>query len=131
MCIVYCDVDAVPEVARVIENLAAWTAPTGAVFLPICDAEGIGLSPSGYRKPPGEFSAEMRVTSFTWSWDDPVAGKWHQHLVAPHTEYLVEMFSRQFREIRIVEYPVVDIEGYPYRRKALLALRKRQLGDEG
>ena len=125
----YCYVDTVPEVGQLITNLASWTAPSGSVFLPICDPEGIGLAPIQYRKPAGEFSSEMRVTSFTWSWDDPVNHKWHEHLVAPHEEYLIELFARHFQHIRIAHYPPLDFDGYIYRRRALLASDKRRSGD--
>ena len=126
----YCYVDTVTQVDTVIDNLARWAKPSGAVFLPVCDPEGIGLDPIRYRKPPGEFSSEMRVTSFTWSWDDSVTHKWHHHLVAPHLEYLIELFSRHFLNIRILEYPVLDFGPYIYRRRAVLASGKRQLGDQ-
>ena len=61
---------------------AAWTRDDGLVFLPVCDPEGIGLDPIRYRKPEGKFSSEMRLTSSTWSWADPVTlpegdeGRW-------------------------------------------------------
>jgi hypothetical protein len=130
----YCYAESVEEVELLITNMARWTSPSGASFLPVCDTAALGLDAIPFKSRVGEFGGEMRITSLAWTWIDPASGKTHRNLIAPHEEHLVEAFSRHFRRVAIVRYPSVVLEPdselpWIWQRKAILATEKRKSGD--
>lgn len=135
----YCYVETVDDVGRLIANTARWATPTGGVLLPVCDTKALGLDPHHltnfpYKSVVGHFGGLMKFTSITWTWDEPGSGKFHGHLVSPHIEHLIELFSEHFNEVQIRHYPRVylDIgeqEPWVWDRSAILAKHKRAEGD--
>lgn len=115
-------VDAVRDILRLIENMAAWTAPDGICFMPLCDPRmmtGVNL--------PCEVSAPVAgrvlITGIVWSYIEEDKGKVHSHMIAPNVEFMVEQFERYFEDVTIHRYPATSAEvpGRP----ALVARRKR------
>ena len=136
----YCYAETVADVERLIANMARWTTPTGAVLLPVCDYKALGLDPYHftdfpYKSAASEFGGFMYFTSITWTWEEPGSENFHTHLVAPHEEHLIEVFSRHFKHVEIHHYPTVllDVEApepWVWNRKAILARHKRGAGDD-
>ncbi len=135
----YCYAETVDDIERLIANMARWTSPTGAVFLPVCDTKALGLDPYHltnfpYKSVVGHFGGLMNFTSITWTWEEPGSGRYHRNLVSPHEEHLIAVFSRHFREVGIQHYPEVlldigDEKPWVWNRKAILAKHKRVNGD--
>lgn len=101
-------VESVAAVEHVIANLAAWTSPRGACFVPLCDPEQLGSGirvpylHRGIAFPPGE----MRITGVTWTWDEPT-GERHVDVVAPPVDHMMSLFRRHFDSVDVVDYPPV------------------------
>jgi hypothetical protein len=99
----YTYVDTIAEVDTVIRNLASWTSPEGACFLPVCDPVLVTGFPLSYQTVHPLWSGDVFITGITWSYVEP-DGR-HEHLVTPHLEYLLEQFRRHFESIEVVTYP--------------------------
>ena len=116
-------VDSPASVARVIENLAAWTSPRGTCFVPVFDPHkltGVRL-PYLHRRvafPPGT----VKLTGVTWTWIEE-SGKEHRDMVAPATPEMVAMFHRHFE---LVPYPPFRRWGRQRHVRAIVARRKRE-----
>ena len=115
-------VDTVADILRLIENMAAWTAPTGTCFMPLADptlVTGVNL--------PGEVGApvpgRITITGILWSYIEEGGRKVHSHMIAPKLEFMIEQFDRYFEEVSIVRYPRPSPDVLP--RPALVATRKR------
>jgi SAM-dependent methyltransferase len=99
----YTYVDTIAEVDTVIRNLASWTSPEGACFLPVCDPVLLTGVPLSYQAVDPTGNGDIFITGITWSYVEPDAR--HEHLVTPHLEYLLEQFRRHFESIEVVTYP--------------------------
>lgn len=121
-------VQSIREVEQLVENMARWTAPGGACFIPILDLEDIWpFTVVPYRWEPGIWSGTIAITGITWTWYQG-GGKVHEHSVAPHVEHFVEQLAPHFARVEILRYP-------PFRpgwvsRKAVLATARRANGDD-
>jgi SAM-dependent methyltransferase len=122
----YCYVDTVAEVEQVIGNLAAWTAPTGVCFVPVCDLPDLARGADiPYLDPDvGEFGGSLWITGFVWTWEDALSGRIHKDLVSPHLDHMVTMFSRHFEDVEVVRYPPRE-RGRPSWQKAIVARGKK------
>jgi SAM-dependent methyltransferase len=115
-------VDTVPDILRLIENMAAWTAPDGACFMPLCDPRmmtGVNLPCEVSAPVPGR----VMITGIVWSYIEDDGRKVHSHMIAPNVEFMVEQFERYFEDVSIHRYPTSspELPGRP----ALVARRKR------
>lgn len=99
----YCLVESMSDLDRLIANLAAWTARDGGrCFLPLFHPEKACKIDLPYRQP-DIFGGRFFITGVTWTWDLG-DGKVHRNLVAPHVEYMVELFQRHFASVEVVTY---------------------------
>ena len=118
----YAYVDTIAEVERVVANMVAWTAPDGAVLIPIIDLPDLRNFDVTYREST-YFSGEVWVNGVIWSWTDEISGKLHQNLLAPHTEQFIDWLAPHFEEIRVVAYPQI-LDGVVSRKAVLATDRK-------
>ena len=122
-------VDSVWQVEQLLDNLAAWTRPGGALFLPVLDLEDIRphvVVP--YEIEPDVWGGTISLTSITWTWREAGTGKVHAHLVAPQAEHFVRYLSSSFRKIEVIRYPPFEKGGVA--RKAVLATERRGVDDD-
>jgi SAM-dependent methyltransferase len=113
----YTYVDTLDEVCRVIDNLTAWTSPSGRCFVPLADPEGIARTKLPYRVD-NVHPGQVTVTGILWSYAEE-GSKVHRNLVTPHIDFMVGEFSRRFRKVRVIRYHGGDS------RPALVAHGKR------
>lgn len=118
----YCYVDTMSELDALIDNLAAWTAPTGRCFVPLADPDLLTRRDIDYHPAMGQ-PGELTITAILWSFTEENGAKDHRHLLAPKIEYMVERFERHFDRVEVVRYPLVT-PGVG-RRPALIASGKR------
>ena len=115
------------EVEQLVENMARWTAPGGACFIPIVDLADIRHQDLPYEGSPGVWGGVIALTGVTWTWEDAQGNRRHEHLVAPQVEHFVRRLEPHFRAIEVLRYP-------PFRpgwvqRKAVVASLRRIPGD--
>ena len=115
-------VDTVRDVVQLIDNLAAWTAPTGTCFMPLLDPAlitGVNIPYEVGSPVPGR----VIITGIVWSYIEDDRGKVHSQMIAPNLEFMFEQFNRHFEDVSFVRYPPPkpDVLGRP----ALIARRKR------
>lgn len=115
----YCLVSSVKEVERFVANLASWTSPQGRCFVPLFHPEKACKIDIPYQQP-DIFGGRFYITGITWSWIED--GKAHLNLVAPQTDYMVELFERHFDKVDLLTYSKKEIFT-PF--KAVLASGKR------
>src|SRR5262249_8611004 len=118
----YSLVDTVPDMLRLIENLASWTAPAGTCFVPLADPRlitGVQLPYQAYSPNAGK----GMITGIQWSYVEDGGRKVHSHLIAPNPEFMVDQFDIYFESVSTVRYPPAfpGWEGRP----ALVATWKR------
>jgi SAM-dependent methyltransferase len=101
----YCYADSVADVRRVIRNLACWTSPGGALFLPVCDPDVLCKTRIPYEPPPDSDDGRLFITGVTWTWIDEPSGRRHNNLIAPTLEYLGGILRDHYEDVRLVEYP--------------------------
>jgi SAM-dependent methyltransferase len=115
-------VSTVRDIERLVANLALWTSPTGRCFVPLADPRlisGVEL-PYRLRSPwPGQAS----ITGILWSYSEDGGTKVHAHQVAPHVEYMEELFGRYFSTVELEVYPPAA-PNWEGRRRALVASQK-------
>jgi SAM-dependent methyltransferase len=116
----YCYAESMDEIHRVIRNLASWTSPCGACFLPVCDPEAVCKIDILY---PRAAHGDLRISGVIWTWTDMPSGKYHRDLLAPRTEYLLEMFREFFNDVAVVTYPAFAAD-HRAARKAIIARGK-------
>jgi hypothetical protein len=116
----YSYVDTTDEVAQVIANLAAWTAPGGHCFVPLADPRRIARCDLPDRIETG-WGGPVEITGILWTWLDEGGSKLHRDLVCPHMSWMRAEFARWFEKVEIFEYPS---EAYG-RRPGLIATAKR------
>lgn len=123
-------VDSVAQVETLLENMASWTKPGGAVLIPVVDLEDIRPHVDvPYEVEPDVWGGTIALTSITWTWHEPLTGKVHTHLVAPQAGHFVRVLSPSFRKVEVVRYPPFEPGGVP--RKAILATQRRGSDDDG
>jgi SAM-dependent methyltransferase len=123
-------VDDVTQVELLLKNMAGWTKPGGAVFIPVVDLEDIRPHVDvPYEVEPDVWGGTIALTSITWTWHEPGTGKVHQHLVAPQAGHFVRVLSTWFRKVEVLRYPPTEPGGVP--RKAILATERRGSDDDG
>ncbi len=123
-------VDDVAQVEQLVHNMAAWTRPGGAMFIPVVDLEDIRPHVDlPYREEPDVWGGSIALTSITWTWNEPVTGKVHTHLVAPQAGHFVELFTPAFRKVEVLRYPPFERGGVA--RKAILGTDRRGPDDDG
>lgn len=119
----YSYVDTIGDVSRVLSNMIDWTAPGGAILLPIIDLPDfrnidVTFKESTY------FSGEVVINGVIWSWVDVDGETLHRNLIAPHVEQFVEWLRPHFEQVEVVRYPEI-LEGV-VPRKAVIARGRRQ-----
>ena len=123
-------VDSVADGERLLDNMATWTRPGGAVFIPVVDLEDIRPHVDvPYVVEPDVWGGSIALTSITWTWVEPVTGKTHRHLVAPQAGHFVQHLSRTFAKVEVLRYPTTEPGGVS--RKAVLATARRSPDDAG
>jgi SAM-dependent methyltransferase len=125
----YSLVDTVAALSLVIDNLATWTAPGGTCFVPLADPvliTGVNLP---YHRPDPNNEGEVTVTGILWSYSEEGGRKRHAHLVAPHVDFMVEMFQSRFEKVDLVRYPPT-FPGWTG-RPAIVATQKKALHTSG
>ncbi len=120
----YCYAGSVSEIETVVRNLAAWTAPDGVCFLPVCDPDVLCKTRIPYRPAADSSDGRLEVTAVVWNWIDEPSGKRHAGLVAPHVDCLVALFELLFRDVHLHTYPAFRSDCLES-RKAIIARRKR------
>jgi SAM-dependent methyltransferase len=115
-------IDTVPDILRLIGNLAAWTKPEGTCFVPLADPRMI----TGVNLPyqvPSPFPGKVMITGILWSYIEDDGHKVHAYQIAPNLEFMVEQFGRFFENVTVERYP----PAFPGEqgRPALIARRKR------
>ena len=114
------------EVEQVVANLAGWTAPGGACFLPVHDlTDFVGLRlpypPLGSVPEP---ETTPIITGVFW-WHVDVAGQ-HRHILAPMMGFWLECFAEHFRRVEIGYWPKLDF--VPIRRRYIVCARQAGAG---
>lgn len=120
----YCLVESMTEIRQLVGRLAAWTAPEGTCFLPLCNPQKFDSVhiriPYVDPKVPGR----IMITGITWTYIQD-NGKRHDDVVSPQVEHMVSMFEEHFDDVRVVEGPMDQIgEGWRV-QDVLVARRKR------
>ena len=116
-------VDSLQELKRLVRNLAAWTSPTGRCFVPLADPRLIAGVDLPYQVE-GPWPGQTSITGILWSYAEDNGAKVHEHQLAPHVEYLEELFAEHFSRIDLETYPPA-MPGWVGRRRALVASRKK------
>jgi SAM-dependent methyltransferase len=98
----YSLVESLRDVEKALNNFAAWTAPEGRLFIPVCDPRAfVGNFPA---RLPWWGTDEVRVTGVTWEYEQS-NGKKHTNLISPTFEVLEKILHERFEEVRAVRYP--------------------------
>jgi len=119
----YSYVDSLPELEQVIENLARWTSERGALFLPVGNPEVVTVGEVSFPytiNDVGVYGGKMKLEGLIWTWIDEESDKRHEHLVAPHIDYLTSLLSQYFDRVDVIEYPEFKT------RKAIIAREKKK-----
>jgi SAM-dependent methyltransferase len=118
----YSYLETIAEVGTLVANMAAWTAPGGAVLLPLLELPYLSGEAIPYVHEVEHFGGTVTVNGYVWSWDDRVGGKRHERMILPHAAQLAEWLAPKFAEVRVVRYPTG--------RRAIVATGRR-LKSEG
>jgi SAM-dependent methyltransferase len=115
----YCYAVSVPQIEATIRNLAAWTAPGGTCFLPVCDPQELCKTqlPS--------VNGGTEIAAVIWNWTDSLDGTRHEGLIAPHVDHLVALFQSLFESVEVLEYPAFRADAVGGIRQAIRARGKR------
>ena len=109
-------VDSLDQIFELIRNMAGWTHPDGAAFLPTADRAliaGVKLPVEVVDSP---WAGTVMVTGITWSYIEG-PGEAHVNMLAPQIPILVSEFEKYFARIELAEYPLG--------RRAIIASSKR------
>lgn len=115
-------VDTIDDMQRLIENLWAWTAPSGTCFVPLADPRLITGVDLPYQAPTHN-AGKVMITGIMWSYVEDDGRKTHSHMLAPNIEFMVEQFERYFDHVEVVRYPA-PFPGWAG-RPAVIATRKK------
>jgi SAM-dependent methyltransferase len=100
----YSYLDTIGEVGTLVSNMAAWTAPGGAVLLPVLDLPYLGDAiPHAHEVE--HFGGTVTIDGYVWSWEDRSGGKRHERMILPHPARLVEWLAPHFGCVRVLRYP--------------------------
>ena len=97
-------VDTIRDLLQLIENVSAWTAPSGTCFMPLADPRlitGVNLPYQAATQNTGK----VVITGILWSYIEDDGRKVHAQMLAPNVEYMVEQFRRYFEQVEVVRYP--------------------------
>lgn len=122
-------VESMPELDRLIAGFVRWTRPGGSVFVPVMDMEDLRQVEVPYEEDPEVWGGTIALTGVTWTWDEPLTGKHHEHLVAPQVGHVVALLEPHFEKVEVVRYPVFR-PGW-ISRKAVVATGRRRPGSTG
>jgi SAM-dependent methyltransferase len=100
----YAYVDTTHDLVRLIENLAAWTAPGGTCFFPICDLEILCGHEIPFRSLLDTLDGTLQIDAVIWSCLEPT-GREHAKLIAPHKDFVLKVFGNWFSDVSLLEYP--------------------------
>jgi len=124
----YSYLETMDEVDQLLTNLADWTAPGGALFLPLCDIEDVTHMRASLPDNVAELDllglGHSTLDAVVWSYTDAVNGKAHRYLLSPHINHLTGRLKEHFERVDVVYYPPFH-EPVPGQRKALVAAGKR------
>lgn len=95
----YCYAGSVAAIRRIIANVAAWTAPGGSCFVPMCDPAELTQFP--LRSNLGG----TELTAVIWDWTDSLWGTHHDGMISPLRDVFVRMFTPYFAEVEVIDYP--------------------------
>lgn len=115
----YCYAGSVSAIRTTIANLAAWTAPGGACFVPMCDPAELTQLPL-----PTHLGGTT-LTAVVWDWTDERCGTRHENLIAPHREVFARMFEPYFEHVEILDYPKFRTDAVGGTRRAICARGRR------
>ena len=119
----YSYVESLPELERVIGNLARWTSEQGILFLPVGNPEVVTVGEVSFPHTIDEigvYGGKIKLEGMIWTWVDEDSNKQHLHLIAPHLEYLSSLVSQYFDRVDIIDYPSFKT------RKAIIARCKKK-----
>jgi SAM-dependent methyltransferase len=119
----YCYAGSVSGVEAVVRNLAAWTAPHGTCFLPVCDPDILCKTRIPQHPPADSNDGRLEITAVVWNWVDEPSGRRHNGLIAPQIAYLVALFESLFRHVQVHTYPAFQ-DDCLQARKAIIARMK-------
>jgi SAM-dependent methyltransferase len=114
--------DTIEDLDKLIRNLWSWTSRSGTCFVPLADPSLIAGVDLPYEAPTHN-GGRVIITGILWSYVEDAIGAAHTHLLAPNTEFMIELFEQYFDRIEIVRYPPA-FEGSPG-RPALVASGKK------
>jgi SAM-dependent methyltransferase len=115
----YCYAGSVPAIRRVIANVAAWTAPGGSCFVPMCDPAELCQLPL-----PNQLGG-TEITAVVWNWTDARCGTLHDSLIAPHRDVFVRMFEPHFERVDVIDYPRFRTDAVGGTRRAVWGRGRR------
>ena len=109
-------VSSMAEVKQWAENLAAWTAPDGVCFVPLCDPALVSGVSRPYEVTGSPWPGRVFITGVTWSYLEDDHSR-HEDMIAPHVSHMLSFFGAHFEQLDLITYPST--------RQALLARKKR------
>lgn len=122
-------VESLADVETVVRNIACWTSVEGTAFVPVWDPTNLSKKIRiPYLLRDRFYGGSVAITGLTWTWTEE-SGKRHPNMVAPHPDYMREMFRKHFREVSIVSYPLAKGWRAP-KRIAIRASGKVRSADE-
>jgi SAM-dependent methyltransferase len=115
-------VNTIGEFDRLLDNLADWTSPEGALFLPYFNLNGLWETHLPHDFPTPFAPSKIFVTGLIWNYQDD--GKLHQDMIAPHADHIRAGLEKRFERVRVIAYPPA-MPGWQLVRRAFLAEGKR------
>lgn len=117
-------VSSMAEVQTAIENLCAWTASDGILFLPFADPRLITGLALPYLVETTPWIGKVHITGITWSYSEDDDTKVHAHMLCPQVELMQEWLEARFSQVEIVRYPPA-LPGWEGVRRAFVCRGKR------
>lgn len=91
------------DVTLFLNNMANITSDTGTVILSIHNQWGLfDKIPQKTKEPMG---GTFSFDAIVWSYDEPGVQNSTYKCIVPHTDYIVEVFSKKFNSVIIRKYP--------------------------
>lgn len=98
-------VNTLDQVAMLVANLAAWTAPSGKCFVPLADPRLIAGVTLPYDLEYPMAGSRIQVSAIVWSFIEDEGAKVHTHQLAPSVDWMVAEFRRHFETVTLETYP--------------------------
>ncbi|HWE72428.1 MAG TPA: class I SAM-dependent methyltransferase [Stellaceae bacterium] len=117
-------VDTPRDILKLIENMWAWTAPSGTCFMPLADPRLITGVDLPYQAPT-QNAGKVMITGIMWSYVEDDGRKVHSHMLAPNIEFMVEQFDGYFERVEVVRYPPA-FPGWTGRPAIVASQKKRR-----